>query len=194
MSDTFKDIYSQICADPMNAEMLDKGYVPLYTAAAGAKIVVVGQAPGLRAQTSMKPWDDASGVKLREWMGVTEGQFYDPNLVALLPMDFFFPGKARHGDLPPRKGFAEKWHSLLLARMPNVELILVIGGYAQKYYLGSSMKANLTETVRAFDEYLPKYFPLVHPSPLNFRWQGKNPWFAERVVPVLRVEVEKALG
>lgn len=194
MSDTFKDIYSQICADPMNAEMLDKGYVPLYTAAAGAKIVVVGQAPGLRAQTSMKPWDDASGVKLREWMGVTEGQFYDPNLVALLPMDFFFPGKARHGDLPPRKGFAEKWHSLLLARMPNVKLILVIGGYAQKYYLGSSMKANLTETVRAFNEYLPKYFPLVHPSPLNFRWQGKNPWFLDNVVPALRVEVEKILG
>ncbi|UTX51728.1 uracil-DNA glycosylase family protein [Candidatus Saccharibacteria bacterium TM7i] len=173
----------------MNSDMADKGYAPVYTAGAGAKIVIVGQAPGAKAQMSMKPWNDASGRLLRQWLGVSEEQFYDPNLIALIPMDFFFPGKGVHGDLPPRKGFAEKWHPRLLEHMPNVELILLVGAYAQKYYLGSTTKYNLTETVRAFDEYLPRYFPLVHPSPLNFRWRAKNAWFDSEVVPKLHERV-----
>ena len=188
------DIYHDIISDPANAEMLDKGYAPLYTAGSGARIVIVGQAPGVKAQELQKPWSDKSGEALRSWLGVSESQFYDPDTVALLPMDFFYPGKGKSGDLPPRKGFAEKWHPQLLALMPNVQLIVVIGVYAQKYYLGKSAKRNLTETVRAFREYMPKYFPLVHPSPLNFRWQAKNPWFLEEVVPELRRRVREVLS
>ncbi len=194
VSDTFESIFQEIIDDPMNAEMKDKGFIPVYTAGPKAKIVIVGQAPGAKAQVSMKPWNDVSGIALRKWLGITDEQFYDPNIIALVPMDFFYPGKAAHGDLPPRKGFAEKWHPRLLALMPNIKLIIVIGAYAQKYYLGKNAKRNLTETVLAYTEYLPTYFPLVHPSPLNFRWRTRNPWFERDVVPKLAKEVGRILN
>ena len=186
MLNNFDEIHQAIIDDPMNTEMAKKGYRPLYTAGPKAKIVIIGQAPGKRAQESMKPWDDASGEMLRQWMGVSDAQFYDPDLVALLPMDFYFPGKGSHGDLPPRKGFAEKWHPRLLELMPEIKLTILIGAYSQKLYLAKDQKRNLTETVRSFEDYLPKYFPLVHPSPLNFRWQAKNPWFKTDVLPVFK--------
>lgn len=185
MDKEFEAIYQAIVSDPMNAVMRTKGYAPVYTAGPRAKIVIVGQAPGSKAQASMKPWNDASGQTLRQWLGISDEQFYDPDIVALIPMDFYYPGKGSHGDLPPRKGFAEKWHPLLLALMPEVQLIILVGAYSQKYYLGTSAKANLTETVRSYKEYLPKYFPLVHSSPLNFRWRAKNPWFETEVMPDL---------
>ncbi len=122
----------------------------------------------------------------REWLGISEDQFYDSRLIAILPMDFYFPGKGPHGDLPPRPGFASTWHPKIFANLNAIQLTVLIGGYAQKGYLGSAQKTNLTETVRSFREYLPSYFPLVHPSPLNFRWQTKNPWFATEVLPALR--------
>ena len=156
--------------------------------------MVVGQAPGRVAQESGLPWNDASGAKLFEWLGVAEGQFRDPDLFALLPMDFYYPGKGATGDLPPRKDFAPRWHPPLLDLMPKIELTILIGGYAQKYYLASRVKKNLTETVHAFREYLPTTIPLVHPSPLNFRWQARNPWFATDVLPVLRTQVASALA
>lgn len=190
----FDTIRQEIIDDPMNAGMKLKGYEPVYTAGAGAKIVIIGQAPGARAQASNKPWDDVSGKLLRQWMGVSDGQFYNPNLIALIPMDFYYPGKGSHGDLPPRKGFAQKWHAQLLGNMPNVELILLVGAYSQRYYLGNDAKGNLTETVRAYKEYLPKYFPLVHPSPLNFRWRAQNPWFEFDVVPGLGQQVARVLA
>jgi len=193
MDHDFSDIYQAIIDDPMNAEMKTKGYLPVYTAGPKAKIVIVGQAPGARAQASMKPWNDASGILLRKWLDVTDEQFYDPDLIALMPMDFYYPGKAKHGDLPPRKGFAGKWHPKLLESMPNVELIILIGAYAQKYYLGKNAKHILTETVRAYEDYLPTYFPLVHPSPLNFRWRSRNPWFEEMVVAELQRTVREIL-
>lgn len=193
MSQVFADIYQAIVDDPMNADMKEKGYAPLYTAGAKAKIAIVGQAPGARAQASMKPWDDASGVTLRKWLGVSDEEFYNPDIIALIPMDFYYPGKGVHGDLPPRKGFAEKWHPKLLELMPDVQLTVLIGAYAQKYYLGKDARANLTETVAAYEEYLPAYFPLVHPSPLNFRWRARNPWFETEVVPELARLVRKVL-
>lgn len=182
-------IFQAIVDDPDNAQAKAAGYQPLYTASKRAKMVIVGQAPGRKAQESGIPWNDVSGVKLRTWLGVSDEQFYDPDLFALLPMDFYFPGKGEHGDLPPRKDFAPKWHPQLLAHMPEVRLIILIGGYAQKYYLGKTAKPNLTQTVQAYEEYLPKFFPLVHPSPLNFRWQNKNPWFVDALVPVLQATV-----
>ena len=193
MVDVFGAIFREICDDPMNADMQVKGYMPVYTASAKAKIVIVGQAPGRKAQESLQPWSDVSGKLLRSWLGVTDEQFYDPNVVALIPMDFYYPGKGVHGDLPPRKGFAEKWHPQLLAHMPDVELTILIGAYAQKHYLGKRAERNLTETVRAHEAYLPDYFPLVHPSPLNFRWRKNNPWFEAEVVPELRRRIARLL-
>lgn len=193
MTDVFDCIRKEIIEDPMNADMRAKGYEPLYTAGPKAKIVIVGQAPGVKAQATKKPWNDLSGKMLREWLNISEEQFYDPNVVALIPMDFYYPGKGVHGDLPPRKDFAAKWHPQLLEHMPDIELIILIGAYSQKYYLGNNAKRTLTETVQSYGEYLPQYFPLVHPSPLNFRWRAKNPWFEIEVVPELTKLVKEIL-
>ncbi|GAA2223386.1 uracil-DNA glycosylase family protein [Promicromonospora sukumoe] len=194
MSSTLDLIRAEIVADPANAWACEAGYEPLYAAASGARIVLVGQAPGRKAQESGKPWNDASGVRLRSWLGVTDEQFYDPDLFAILPMDFYYPGKGVSGDLPPRPGVAERWHPRILAELPHRRLTVLVGGYAQKYYLGGRARKTLTETVRAYQDYLPDMVPLVHPSPLNFRWQAKNPWFEEDVVPALRTAVAAALG
>ncbi|MDT8913439.1 uracil-DNA glycosylase family protein [Amycolatopsis sp. PS_44_ISF1] len=185
-------VRAELVADPANAWARERGYEPVYAAAAGSRILLIGQAPGRKAQDSGVPFDDASGVRLREWLGVTDEQFYDPMRFAILPMDFYFPGQGSSGDLPPRKDFAPRWHPRLLAAMPDVALTLLVGGYAQKHYLETHR--NLTETVRAYREYLPSKLPLVHPSPLNFRWHKKNPWFETEVVPVLRARVREVLG
>ena len=194
MASTLDLIRAEIVADPSNAWAAELGWEPLYSVSEGARIVLVGQAPGRKAQESRKPWNDASGVKLRTWLGVTDEQFYDPNLFAILPMDFYYPGKGASGDLPPRRGFAERWHPRILAGLPRRSLTVLVGSYAQKYYLGGRAKKTLTETVRAYQEYLPQTVPLVHPSPLNFRWQAKNPWFEADVVPALRTAVAGALA
>jgi uracil-DNA glycosylase len=194
MTTPFEDIFRAIIEDPMNTDLTAKGYTPVYTAGPKAKIVIVGQAPGRKAQATLTPWNDASGISLRKWLGVSDEQFYDPNLIALIPMDFYYPGKGVHGDLPPRKGFAEKWHPQLLAHMPHVELIILIGAYSQKYYLKGQAGRTLTETVRSYKKYLPTYFPLVHPSPLNFRWRAINPWFEVEVVPELHQLVHSILA
>jgi len=189
-----QDFLDEIMADESNAEFTNRGWQPLFTASESSRIVVIGQAPGIKAQTSGVPWDDKSGQKLIEWLGINEAQFRDPRLISILPMDFYYPGKGKSGDLPPRKDFAPRWHRLILERMPEVGLILLIGSYAQKYYLGKRTKRNLTETVHSYEEYLPEYFPLVHPSPLNFRWQAKNPWFEQDVIPILQQEVAEIIN
>ena len=194
MASTLDLIRAEIVADPSNAWAAELGWEPLYSVSEGARIVLVGQAPGRKAQESRKPWNDASGVKLRSWLGVTDEQFYDPDLFAILPMDFYYPGKGASGDLPPRKDFAERWHPRILAELPSRSLTVLVGSYAQKYYLGGRAKKSLTETVHAYQEYLPETVPLVHPSPLNFRWQAKNPWFEADVVPALRAAVAGALA
>ncbi|TDU83285.1 uracil-DNA glycosylase [Kribbella voronezhensis] len=177
-----------------NAWATDRGYEPIYTASPRSKIVVIGQAPGKQAQESQIPWNDASGIKLREWLALTDAQFYDPDTIALLPMDFYYPGKGTHGDLPPRREFASLWHPRILRLMPELRLTVLVGNYAQKHYLGSAAKKNLTETVRAYDDYAPDRIPLVHPSPLNFRWQAKNPWFEADVIPALQSLVAAAIS
>jgi uracil-DNA glycosylase len=188
-----RQIYDKVANDSSNRSLKAKGYLPVYTASKHSKIVIIGQAPGKKAQESGIPWNDLSGVKLRAWLGMSDEQFYDPKLVALLPMDFYYQGKGAHGDLPPRKDFAAKWHPQILASMPDVRVIILIGNYAQKYYLGAEAKNNLTLTVKSYKDYLPKFLPLVHPSPLNFRWQAKNPWFEKEVVPDVRRRVKKIL-
>lgn len=177
----------------MNADFAARGLPPVYSASASSRIIIVGQAPGRIAQETRMPWNDASGRLLRQWLGVSDEQFYNPNLFALIPMDFYYPGKGVHGDLPPRKEFAGKWHPKLRAQMPAVRLTILVGAYAQKYYLARQAEKNLTETVAHFAQYLPRYFPLVHPSPLTARWRAHNPWFEAEVVPVLQQKVYQAL-
>jgi len=193
MSKRLELIRQNIITDPANKVFSDRGWLPLYTASEKAEIVIVGQAPGRVAQTTNIPWNDKSGDMLRSWLGVDRDTFYNPNVFSLIPMDFYYPGKGTHGDLPPRKDFAQRWHPQILAAMPNVRLIILIGAYSQKYYLGTRNGRTLTETIRQFTLYLPQYFPLVHPSPLNFRWQAKNPWFAEEVIPELQSIVRNIL-
>ena len=193
MTNRLDRIRAEIVAHESNAWARELGYEPVYSAAPGARIALIGQAPGRKAQTSGVPWDDASGVKLRTWLGVDDERFYDPSLFAILPMDFFCPGKGKSGDLPPRKDFADRWHQRILAELGDLGLTILVGGYAQKYYLGDRRKPSLTETVRSHVEYLPSTIPLVHPSPLNFRWQAKNPWFEAEVVPTLRSLVAEAI-
>ncbi|MGN0076552.1 MAG: uracil-DNA glycosylase family protein [Parafannyhessea sp.] len=190
----FDQIFEAIKADEQNASYTQAGIDPLYTAAAGARIVIIGQAPGQVAQDTRIPWNDKSGDRLREWLGMDRDTFYDPNLVSIMPMDFYFPGHGKGGDLPPRKGFAQKWHPQLLALMPNVRLTVLIGSYATRRYLGLKSKDKLTDVVRNYRDYLPEYFPLVHPSPRNQIWMKRNPWFEKDVIPDLQRHVSEALS
>lgn len=140
----------------------------------------------IMAQETKLFWNDRSGDRLRAWMGIDRKTFYQSDTFAILPMDFYYPGKGKSGDLPPRKGFAEKWHPRIIDDLPNLQLVLLIGQYAQKFYLKDSMKKTVTETVAAYKDYLPLYFPLVHPSPRNGMWLKNHSWFEEEVVPDLR--------
>ena len=167
---------------------------PVVRASTTSKIVIIGQAPGLKVQQSGIPWDDQSGNELRRWLGVSKEQFYNPKLFALIPMGFCYPGKGKSGDLPPRPECAPLWHQLLLAKMPSVKLTILIGQYSQNYYLKQDAKPALTETVKNFKDYLPKYLPLVHPSPRNKIWQKRNPWFEVEVVPALQQIVKSAIN
>jgi uracil-DNA glycosylase len=191
---SFEAIRQAIIDDADNVALGAQGYRPLYAAGPRARIALIGQAPGRKAQESDTTWNDASGAKLFEWLGVTEEQFRDPDLFALLPMDFYYPGKGPTGDLPPRKTFAARWHPPLLQLMPDIQLTVLVGSFAQTYYLGVRAQRNLTETVRAFRAYLPELIPVVHPSPLNFRWQARNPWFALDLLPVLQQRVAAAIA
>ncbi|SMO39244.1 Uracil-DNA glycosylase [Saccharicrinis carchari] len=156
--------------------------------------MIVGQAPGIKVHESGIPWADKSGDNLRKWLKVSEEQFYDTRLFAIIPMGFCYPGKGKSGDLPPRKECAPQWHEQLFRYMKNVKLVLLVGQYAQKYYLKENTAKNLTETVKQYKHYLPQYFPLPHPSPLNNRWQKKNPWFNKEVLPALSEHVAHILN
>lgn len=186
-------IRASVAADEVNRRFQELGYAPLFVADPQAKILVVGHAPGLKAQSTGLTWGDASGERLKQWLEIDERTFRNPHNFALVPMDFYFQGKGKSGDLPPRKGFAAKWHPLILAEMPQLHLIITAGQYVTQYYLGKKAKKNLTDTVRAYNEYLPEILPIIHPSPLNFRWQAKNPWFETEVIPVLKQRVHAIL-
>ena len=190
---TLNDIKDLIMQDEMNKSYTKQGYEPLYLVHPDARILVVGQAPGIKAQMSGLTWNDLSGDRLREWLCGSREDFYNPKLFSMMPMDFYYPGKGKSGDLPPRKGFAEKWHPLLLKQMPNIKLILLIGQYSQSYYLKDKMKPTLTETVKSYQDYLPLYIPLVHPSPRNVGWHLNNPWFEKDVIPMLKTIVKDLL-
>ncbi|BFU60118.1 hypothetical protein HEMROJRC1_03730 [Rodentibacter sp. JRC1] len=192
MMQTLEQIKTAIISDPENASFTSRGIKPLFSAPPIARINIVGQAPGLKAEQTRLYWNDKSGDRLREWLGVDRETFYHSDLFAVIPMDFYYPGKGKSGDLPPRKGFAEKWHPQILANLPNIELTILIGQYAQKYYLPHNT-LNVTDTVKNYHEFLPHFLPLVHPSPRNQLWLKKNPWFEKDVIPILQQLIKEIL-
>lgn len=191
--DNTDDLLHRIGSCRVCEESLSAGARPVVAASASSKIVIVGQAPGRIVHRTGIPWNDKSGDTLREWLGVGNGSFYDTNLFALIPMGFCYPGKGKSGDLPPRRECAPLWQEAIMNFVQQKQLVLLIGQYAQKYYLGSMGKDTLTETVRHYFDYLPDYFPLPHPSPRNNIWQARNRWFGEEVVPALRNKVREIL-
>jgi uracil-DNA glycosylase family 4 len=173
---------------------LDNGVNPVVTAHKNSKIAIIGQAPGSRVHQTGIPWDDPSGVRLRKWLNVDETVFYDAEKFAIIPMGFCYPGKGKTGDLPPRKECAPLWHQRLFEEMPNIKLILLIGSYAQQYYLRKQSERTLTATVQNFENYLPTYFPLPHPSPRNNIWLKRNAWFEANLVPTLQEYIHRVLN
>lgn len=171
---------------------LPLGPKPLLQAGRGAKILIAGQAPGSKTHEKGRPFDDLSGKRLRQWLGVSEDEFYDPDLFAIIPMGFCFPGTGKGGDLPPRPECAPQWRQSLLDQLPNLELTLVLGQYALDWHLGDDKSKTLTATVLRWPEFWPEVLPLPHPSPRNIRWFKANPWFEQDVIPVLQERVAKA--
>lgn len=166
---------------------------PVVSASPTSKILIIGQAPGTKVHASGIPWNDASGKRLREWMGVDSETFYNTSNIAIVPMGFCYPRKGSSGDLPPRPECAPLWHQLLLHQMKEIQLTLLIGQYAQRYYLKDQAESTLTETVRNFEHYLPEFKPLPHPSPRNNIWLKKNLWFEANLIPILISKVASSL-
>lgn len=179
---------NEIMNDPENIKFTKNNIESIYKFTKNALILFIGQAPGYQTQVNKEVFRDRSGQKLRNWLGVSEDVFYS-NKIAVLPMDFYFPGKGKTGDLPPRKDFASKWHPKLIKEMPKIKLIILLGSYAINYYLNEK---NVTTAVKNYQTYLPKYFPLIHPSPLNQRWISKNEWFKDVLID-LKIIVNKIL-
>jgi uracil-DNA glycosylase len=188
-----KQLLQQIKNCTVCQQYLKDGVNPVVAAAPKSKIIIIGQAPGRIVHNTSIPWNDKSGDNLRNWLGIDKDVFYNPSLIALMPMGFCYPGTSKSGDLPPRPECAPLWHSKLLQKMKGAELTLLIGQYAQNYYLNAA-KENLTETVRNFKSYLPLYLPLPHPSPRNNIWQAKNEWFGREVLPELKKRVNKIIN
>ncbi|NND77076.1 MAG: uracil-DNA glycosylase family protein [Flavobacteriales bacterium] len=188
-----KNLIQDIRNCALCAKHLELGPRPVLAASKSSKVIIIGQAPGTVVHKSGVPWEDKSGKNLRTWMEIGNETFYNEEKVALIPMGFCYPGKGKSGDLPPRPECAPKWHPELFQQLRHSKLILLIGKYAQDHYLGKTAKRTLTETVKNFEDYLPKYFVLPHPSPRNNIWQAKNPWFKFDVIPALRSEIRKIL-
>ena len=172
---------------------LPLGARPVLQLHAKARILIAGQAPGKKVHDSGVPFDDASGKRLREWLGVTRDVFYDPKQFAILPMGFCFPGSGKSGDLAPRSECAPAWREQLLSHLSQLEVTVVLGRYAQKYHFGEA-SSSVTDLVKAWRTYWPNMVPLPHPSPRNNIWLRKNPWFEVELLPSLRQRVSESLG
>ena len=172
---------------------LPHGCRPVFQLHPNARSLIAGQAPGKKVHDSGVPFDDASGNRLREWMGVSKGDFYDPKQIAILPMGFCYPGSGKSGDLPPRRECELAWRAKLLEQLPGIEMTLVLGKYAQAYHFGKS-KSSLTELVQSWKAYWPNKVPLPHPSPRNNIWLRKNSWFEAELLPPLRKTISRILA
>ena len=172
---------------------LPLGPRPVLQVGESARILIVGQAPGVRVHTTGIPWDDPSGDRLRSWMGLGRDQFYDESQIAIIPMGYCYPGRGRGGDLPPRRECAALWLDHLLAKLPRIELTLLIGQYAQRHFLKTRRKGSLTKTVEAWREFAPEYLPLPHPSARNTPWFQRNAWFERDLLPALGTRIQSLL-
>ncbi|MFT5130405.1 MAG: uracil-DNA glycosylase [Rhodothermales bacterium] len=190
---SFTSLLADVRACSICAAQLPHGVRPVLQIHPQALILIAGQAPGRKDHESGVPFEDASGDRLREWMGLTRERFYDPNQIAILPMGFCFPGSGKSGDLPPRPECAAAWRTQLLERLRHLKLTLLIGQYAQAYHFGQT-KTSLTERVKSWRTHWPSVLPLPHPSPRNNIWLRRNPWFAAEVLPALRIQVVEALA
>lgn len=166
---------------------------PILQAQSQSRLLIVGQAPGIRVHQTGIPWNDPSGDRLRQWLNIDRKIFYDESRIAIIPMGFCYPGTGTSGDLPPRKECARYWLPSLLDLLPHIQLTLLIGQYAQRHYLKNHCKKTLTDNVAFFSEYLPQYFPLPHPSPRNNIWLKRNPWFEQTVIPTLQTRCNELL-
>jgi uracil-DNA glycosylase len=191
---SFESLLKAVRACTACRNVLPLGVRPVLQASPSARLLIVGQAPSARVHASGIPWDDASGERLRAWMGVDRGVFYDASRIAIIPMGFCYPGRGLGGDLPPRPECARLWLDKLLAKLPRIELTLLIGQYAQRHFLGARRKASLSETMRAWTEYAPRYFPLPHPSPRNTPWLQRHPAFERELLPELRRRIGMLLA
>lgn len=187
-------LLKEVRACTVCAGALPAGPRPIVQFASLSRLVIIGQAPGSRVHESGVPWDDRSGVRLRDWTGLSERDFYDPAKVALVPMGFCYPGAGVSGDLPPRPECAPLWHDRILASLKPKRLTLLVGSYALARYLPQTRKQGLGEAVRHFAQHDPAFFPLPHPSWRSGIWMQRNPWFEKDVLPALRVAVRRALS
>jgi len=192
--DNIERLLKEVQACTICTKHLPLGPRPIVSAHYKSKIVIIGQAPGTAVHASGIPWDDKSGENLRKWMDVDKAEFYDPEKFAIIPMGFCYPGRGKTGDLPPRKECAPLWHEALMSELKEIQLILLIGKYAQDYYLPAVKKVTLTEKVRNYRDFLPEFMVLPHPSPRNNIWQAKNEWFRHEVLPELKLQVKGILG
>jgi len=189
----FRQTLAEVRSCTLCAANLPLGPRPVLSANPSARLLIVGQAPGTRVHETGIPWNDPSGDRLRQWLGLDREQFYDQRRVAIVPMGFCYPGRGTSGDLPPRPECAPQWHQRILCQLPDIQLTLLIGQYAQRYYLDRRYK-TLTDRVKAWREYNPQYFPLVHPSPRNTYWLQRNPWFELELVPQLQHRVKRLMN
>lgn len=186
MSERLSALLSEVRSCTRCAAHLPFGPRPVLIASASARLLIVGQAPGRRVHETGIPWNDPSGDRLRDWMQLDRERFYDQKRIAIIPAGLCYPGTGPGGDLPPRPECAPCWHPRLVPKLPKLQIALLVGSYAQAYYLGDLRRRTLTDTVRAWRDYLPHFLPLPHPSPRNQMWLKRNPWFAEDVLPFLR--------
>lgn len=189
MTEALNRLLAEIRACHRCESDLPLGPRPMVQAAAGAKLLIVGQAPGTKVHTTGIPFNDPSGDRLRDWLGIGPDVFYDPHKVAILPAGLCYPGRGKSGDLPPLPVCAPLWHPRLRALLPDLQLTLLVGAYAQAYYLGERRGRTLSDTVRNFRAYGPLFLPLPHPSPRNRLWLRQRPWFDEEVLPEVRRRV-----
>jgi uracil-DNA glycosylase len=189
----FDNLLARVRSCTRCAAELPNGPRPVVQIHPAARILIAGQAPGRAVHASGIPFDDPSGVRLRSWLGITAGTFYDPQLFALVPMAFCYPGSGRSGDLPPPARCADIWRDRLLSRLPDLQLTVVLGQYAHAYHFRDG-RSTLTERVAAWRDYWPDLVPLPHPSPRNALWLRRNPWFEQEVLPVLQQRVAEILN
>ena len=195
MADSFPQLLARIRACRICEAQLPLGPRPVVQASLHARLLIVSQAPGRKVHDTGIPFNDPSGERLRDWLGIDKATFYDADRIAIVPMGFCFPGTGKHGDLPPRPECAPQWHPLLLPRMKQVRLTLAIGQYAQAGLLKDARGKTLTDTVRAWREHLQRgVLPLPHPSPRNRLWLARNPWFEVELLPALKRRVAEALA